>query len=313
MLDLKRLRVLREVATQGSFSGAADSLYVSQSAISQQIAALEAEAGVQLLVRLRGGPVLTEAGELLVSHADAAICRLEQAERELAELSGLGSGEIRLVSFPSASATIVIAAASEFRKSHPDVRLTLTEGEPEGSLPELKRGGHDVAVVYDFELNPFSPDRDLEMVPLLTEQMHVIVSAEHPRARDGAAGIRLEELAGEPWLCGTTNGSCRELTLRSCQRAGFEPDVAFESNDYNVIQSLVAAGMGVTLLPDLALGTPNPGVRVLPVLPEPPVRRVWAVTLLAGSRSGATDAMVASLTAAGADFAIPSSVGIAAA
>lgn len=306
MLDLKRLRALREVSVQGSFSGAAESLYVSQSAISQQIAALEAEAGVQLLLRLRSGPVLTEAGELLVSHADAAICRLEQAERELAELSGLGSGEIRLVSFPSASATIVTAAASAFRRAHPEVRLSLTEGEPENSLPELKRGTHDLAVVYDFELNPFGPDRDLDMVPLLTEQMHVIVAADHALAARAGTGVRLEELAGEPWLCGTTNGSCRELTLRSCERAGFEPDVAFESNDYNVIQSLVAAGMGVTLLPDLALGSPNPGVRVLPVLPEPPVRRVWAVTLLAGSRSGATDEMVAALSAAGAAFAVAS-------
>jgi DNA-binding transcriptional LysR family regulator len=305
MLDLKRLRVLREVAERGSFSGAAESLYVSQSAISQQIAALENEAGVQLLLRLRGGPVLTDAGELLVSHADAAICRLEQAERELAELSGLGAGEIRLVSFPSATGTIVTAAASAFRKSHPEVRLTLTEGEPEDSLPELKRGQHDLAVVYDFELNPFRPDPDLEMVPLLTEQMHVIVSAEHELAGRASAGVRLEELAGDSWLCGTTNGSCRELTLRSCERAGFEPDVAFKSNDYNVMQSLVAAGMGVTLLPDLALGSLNPGVRVLPVLPKPPVRRVWAATLLAGSRSGATDAMVATLEEAGAAFAVP--------
>jgi DNA-binding transcriptional LysR family regulator len=263
---------------------------------------------VQLLVRLRSGPVLTEAGELLVSHADAAICRLEQAERELAELSGLGSGEIRLVSFPSASATLVTAAASAFRKSHPEVRLTLTEGEPENSLPELKRGHHDLAVVYDFALDPFRADRDLDMVPLLTEQMHVIVSGDHALAARGARGVRLEELAAEPWLCGTTNGSCRQLTLRSCERAGFEPDVAFESNDYNVIQSLVAAGMGVTLLPDLALGTPNPGVRVLPVVPEPPVRRVWAATLLAGSRSGATDAMVAALAEAGAGFGIPAPV-----
>ena len=92
---------------------------------------------------------------------------------------------------------------------------------------------------------------------------------------------------------------------QACRSAGFEPDVAFKSNDYNVMQSLVAAGMGVTLLPDLALGSLNPGVRVLPVLPKPPVRRVWAATLLAGSRSGATDAMVATLEEAGAAFAVP--------
>lgn len=290
MLDLKRLRVLREVAEQGSFSAAAEALYVSQSAVSQQISALEAEAGTQLLLRLRTGPVLTDAGRLLVGHADAAIARLEQAERELAELSGLAGGELRLISFPSASATIVTAAASAFRNRHPEIRLTLTEGDPEDSIPQLKRGAHDLAVAYDFELHPFEPDRDLELRPLLTERMYVAVANDHPLA--DSPGIELEQLAGEPWLCGTTNGSCRELTVRSCQRVGFEPDVSFESNDYNVIQGLVAAGLGVTLLPDLALVSPHSGIRVIEVLPEAPVRRVWAATLAAGSRSRATEAML---------------------
>lgn len=302
MLDLKRLRVLREVAAQGSFSAAAESLYVSQSAVSQQISALEAEAGTQLLVRLRGGPVLTDAGELLVCHADAAIARLEQAERELGELSGLHSGELRLISFPSASATVVTAAASAFRTLHPDLRLSLTEGDPEISIPQLKRGGHDLAVVYDFELHPFEADRDLELTPLLTEEMHLALAADHPLAT--RPSLPLDELATEPWLCGTQDGSCRQLTIRSCQLAGFEPDVSFESNDYNVIQGLVAAGMGVTLLPDLALVSPHPGIVVLPVAPETPVRRVWAATLRAGSRSKATEAMVEVLAKVSAEFGV---------
>jgi DNA-binding transcriptional LysR family regulator len=295
MLDLKRLRVLREVALQGSFSAAAESLYVSQSAISQQIAALEAETGVPLLVRLRSGPVLTEAGELLVTHADAAICRLEEAERELAELAGLGAGEIRVISFPSAIPTIVANAAVGFRESHPEVGLRLSEAEPEDAIPQLKRGDFDLAVVYDFELSPFEADRDLELTPLLTERMHAMVAVDHAFADSG--GIRLEQLADEKWLCGTTEGSCRQLTLRSCEGAGFVPNIAYESDDYTVMQSLVAAGLGVTLIPDLALAALNPGVRVLPILPEPPVRRVWAATLVAGSRSGATETMLAALAA----------------
>ncbi len=301
MLDLKRLRVLRAVAEHGSFSAAAEALFVSQSAVSQQVTALEAETGTQLLLRLRGGPVLTDACSLLVCHADAAIARLDQAERELAELSGLATGELRLISFPSASATVVTAAASVFRDQHPEIRLSLTEGDPEDAIPQLKRGAHDLAVLYDFEVHPFEPDRDLELRPLLTEEMHVALPADHRLA--DSDGIRLEELAEEPWLCGTTNGSCRELTVRSAQRVGFEPDVTFESNDYHVLQSLVAAGMGVTLLPDLALVAPNPGVRVIEVLPEPPVRRVWAATLTAGSRSRATEAMLDVLERVSAEFA----------
>ena len=179
MLDLKRLRVLREVAERASFSAAAEALYVSQSAVSQQVTALEAETGTQLLLRLRSGPVLTDAGELLVCHADAAIARLEQAERELAELDGLAGGELRLISFPSASATVVTAAASVFRDRHPEIRLSLTEGDPEDSIPQLKRGAHDLAVLYDFELHPFESDRDLELRPLLTEEMHVALPPDH--------------------------------------------------------------------------------------------------------------------------------------
>ena len=300
MLDLKKLRVLREVAASGSFSAAAEVLYVSQSAVSQQVSALEAEVGQPLLLRLRSGPVLTETGSMLVSHADAAICRLEQAERELEELSGLHGGELRMISFPSASATIVSDAASRFRREHPEVRLSLAEGDPEVSIPALKRGGLDLAVVYDFELHPFGQDPDLALQPLMSEQMRLVIPADHPLGAQAA--IALEQLAGESWLCGTTNGSCRELAIRSCQRAGFEPDVSFESNDYNVLQSLVAAGLGVTLMPDLALGSPRPGLRVVPVLPYTPVRRVWAATLAAGSRSRATEAMVDVLKAVSVEF-----------
>lgn len=290
MLDLKRLRVLREVAEQGSFSAAAETLFVSQSAISQQISALEAEVGSPLLVRLRTGPVLTEAGALLVSHADAAICRLEQAERELDELNGLGSGELRLVSFSSASATIVAAAARKFQQAHPDVRLTLAEGEPEESIDRLKRGDFDVALAFDFELYPFEADRDICFTHLLDERMHVAIPPDHPLA--GRRSIRLEELADDPWLCGSGETSCRQLTLRSCERAGFTPDVAYQSNDYTVMLALVAAGMGVTLVPDLALMIPSPDVPMLEIEPVAPTRRVWALSLEAGSRSGATDEMV---------------------
>jgi DNA-binding transcriptional LysR family regulator len=290
MLDLKRLRVLREVAARGSFSAAAEALYVSQSAVSQQVATLEAEVGVPLLLRLRGGPVLTDAGELLLSHAEIAIARLELAERELANLSELESGELRLVSFPSASATLIT-----------DVRLSLVEGEPEDSIPQLKRGEHDLAIVFDFDLQPLEPDRDLELRPLLTEKLHVALPADHPLA--GREAIELCDLDRDPWLCGNSTTSCRDMTVRSCRSANFEPDVAFESNDYNVLKSLVAAGLGVTLLPDLALAQTTPGLVVVPVAHQAPERRIWAATLAAGARSRATEAMLSVLTEVGAEFA----------
>ena len=290
MLDLKRLRVLREVAERGSFSAAAESLYVSQSAISQQITALEAEVGTQLLLRLRSGPVLTDAGSLLVGHAEAAMARLEQAERDLDQLSGKGAGELRLVSFPSASVSIVSRASRLFHERFPGVRLSLSEGDPEVSLPTLKRGAADLVLAYDFEVEPIGGDRDLILTHMLDEEMHVALPAGHPLA--GEDCIRLDQLSEESWLCGTGDGSCRRLTIGSCERAGFQPNVLYESDDYNVMQAFIAAGMGVTLLPDLTLLNVHPGVAIVDVAPEPPVRRIWAVTLCAGSRSTATEAMI---------------------
>lgn len=310
MLDLKRLRVLREVAKQESFSGAADALYVSQSAVSQQISALEGEVGVPLLLRLRTGPVLTDAGRLLVSHADAAICRLEEAERELAELSGLGAGELRLASFSSASASIVSRAARRFRDAHPEIRVSMSEADPEDSLPALKRGEVDLAVAYDFDLDEIGADRDLVLTHLLDEEMHIAMPPDHPLAAEPT--VRLDQFAEDTWLCGGNEGSCRRLTVRSCERAGFLPDVAYESNDYTAMQALIAAGMGVTLIPDLALMFRHPDVAIADVVPEPPIRRVWAITLGAGSRSGATDAAIATLAEVAAEISGPERAAVAA-
>lgn len=301
MLDVKRLRVLREIARQGSFSAAADALYLSQSAVSQQLAALEKEVGQKLLVRSSDGPHLTQAGEVLVSHADAVLARLEEAERELGALSGLRGGRLRLHSFPSASATLVTSAAAEFTSRFPEVELQLRESEPEDSVPALKRGEVDVAVVYDYDLASAEPDRDLDYQLMLEDRMWAALHKGHPLTRKSA--VRLEDLADEPWLRGLCDGACRQMVTLACREAGFEPNVTFESDDYAVQQGLIAAKLGVTLLPDLALATLHPGVDVVPVKPKAPMRRVWAVTLTEGSRSPAAAAMVDILVDAGRDFA----------
>jgi DNA-binding transcriptional LysR family regulator len=140
MLDVKRLRIFREVAERGSFSAAADAMYLTQSAISQQVAALERETGAKLIQRNRNGLKLTDAGLSLVSHADAVIARLEEAERELADIAGLRGGRLRVVSFPTAGATLAARAVGQFCKRHPQVELVLTEAEPEVALPALRRG-----------------------------------------------------------------------------------------------------------------------------------------------------------------------------
>jgi DNA-binding transcriptional LysR family regulator len=298
MLDVKRLRILREVAEQGSFSAAADAMYLTQSAVSQQVAALEREAGATLIQRNRNGLKLTDAGRALVNHADAVICRLEEAERELADIAGLRAGRLRLVSFPTAGATLAARAVGQFRKRHPQVDLVLTEAEPADSLPALRRGDYDLAIVYDYEYVPLPEDRDLELEPLLEERMQVALPKGHPQAAIGE--VRLEELSEETWVCGTAPHSCGENVKRACGMAGFEPRVGFESDDYQVHMSLVAGGLGVSMMPEVLLTGRHPSLRFLDVVPEPPVRRVWAATLPAELRPAAAEAMLDVLRSEGA-------------
>ncbi len=290
MLDVKRLRILREVAARGSFSAAAEELYLSQSAVSQQVATLEREVGMSLLERTSGGPKLTDAGQALVAHADAVICRLEEAERELAAIAGLEGGRLRLVSFPTASATLVTRAVSNFRDRYPGVELQLGEAEPEDSVPALKRGEFDLALTYDYAFNPDEPDRDIESALLLEEEMQVALPPGHPLAKRSV--VKLDDLAGDDWLTGVSIGSCRAHVILLCQAAGFEPKISFESDDYQVLQGLVAAGVGVTLLPELALAGRHPEIETRPIAPKSPTRRVWATALAEGSRAPATDAML---------------------
>jgi molybdate transport repressor ModE-like protein len=304
MLDVKRLRILREVAQQGSFSAAADELYLSQSAVSQQIATLEREVGMKLLDRTREGPKLTEAGRVLVSHADAAMARLEEAERELAAIAGLEGGELRLASFPSASATLITEAVSIFHRRHPKVRLSVADAEPEESLPRLRAGELDLALSFDYPSVPEAEDRDLERTLILTESMHLALPKNHPLAERQV--VALSELSDEEWLCGSGASSCGEVVIRACRDAGFEPNIGFWSDDYGVMQGFIAAGLGFTLLPDLALPTLRDDLVVRASDPPAPERRVWAATRAEGARSPATEEMVAILVEVGESYALRS-------
>lgn len=295
MLDVRRLRILREVAEHGSFSAAADSLHLTQSAVSQQIAALEREAGATLLDRNRGNVRLTDPGEALVCHTDAVLARLDEAERELREIAGLRGGRLRMVSFPTAGATVVISAVAAFRRAHPDVDIQLAEAEPEVSIPELKAGDRDVALVYDYEAVPLAEDRDVERALLLEERMQLAIPKEHRLA--GRKTVRLSDFAEETWVIGTCAATCRDNVKLACRRAGFEPKIGFESDDYQVHQSLVAAGLGISLVPELLLSGRHSGVAVVDIDPDAPVRRVWALTRPRETRSPAAQAMLEVLRA----------------
>jgi molybdate transport repressor ModE-like protein len=291
MLDVRRLRVLREVAEQGSFSAAADALNFTQSAVSQQIAALEKETGTTLLKRGPGGVRLTDAGQALVRHTEVILAQLADAEQELAAIAGLRGGRVRLASFPSAGATLVTEAVSLFRARHPEVELSLAEGEPHETIPRLRRGEFDLAVVCDYTHGTGGAEvlEGLDCVHLLDDPLLAVVPANHPLADRKA--IRLDHLASETWVAGCGGGICNAMLYEACAEAGYRPPIAFESDDHNVLLGLVSSGVGVTLLPQLAARTAPPGVVVRPVTGSEPLRRIFAATPSEGYRSPATEAM----------------------
>ena len=276
------------MVARGSFSAAAESLHLSQSAVSQQIAVLEREVGISLLERTSEGPKLTTAGEALMSHGDAVMCRLEEAERELAQIAGLEGGRLRLASFPTASATLMTKALALFRRRFPKVELEFSEDEPEDAFPSLKRGDFDLAVVFDYPDFPLDFARDVEAELIYEESMRVALPPGHPLA--AAKSVRIEDLADEDWLCGELPSSCREQVLQICRDAGFEPRISFESEEYEVIKGFVAGGLGVTIMPELAGG--HPDIELRAVRGRKPIRRVWAVTRESEARSPAAEEML---------------------
>jgi DNA-binding transcriptional LysR family regulator len=301
------MKVLREVAARGSFSAAAEALSFTQSAISQHVAALERETGTKLVERSPRGVRPTEAGRALVAHTDAILARIEAAEEELAAIKGLRGGRLRLACFQSAGATLVPRAVAEFHQRHPDVDLGMIEAEPEDAREPLRSGEIDLALVYDFEALPGMLDDELELTHLIDDPYDVVVPREHRLAK--RRGVKLGDFADEPWVAATSISGCRRIAERVCQEAGFEPRIAFEADETQAAQSLVAAGVGVSLLPRLALTTVHPGVVARSLRGSAPVRRIWTARQKGAFHSPASEAMVQILRDvadefAGADLAV---------
>jgi DNA-binding transcriptional LysR family regulator len=273
MLSPSRLRVLREVAYRGSFSAAAEALSYTQSAVSQQIAALEAQAGMPLLDRHARGVSLTAAGHMLVRHAEGILAGLDAAEAALTSIQGLAAGRLRMASFPTAGATLMPLAIATFRARYPGVELTLAEGEPEQIAPRLRTGELDFALLYDFAGESALAD-EVEQTPLLADPMYLALPREHSLARKRS--LRLADLRGEAWIQTSSSSPCARHVVRCCHAAGFEPNVAFESDDYQTVQGLVAAGVGVALIPELALSVVREDIVIRAPAPRPPLRRVLA-------------------------------------
>jgi DNA-binding transcriptional LysR family regulator len=287
MLDVRRLRLLREVARRGSLAGAASALSYTPSAVSQQIAALEREAGTALLERRARGVVLTEAGEVLVEHADAILGRLEAAESALAALADVRRGHLRMASFATAAASVLPGAIDAFRARHPGVELTVGQANPTESVQRLRAGRIDLALTVDLEERPAE---GVEVIHLFDDPVQLALHRDHPLALN--PDLRLEDLAQDTWIDVPRATSGGQVLARACTAAGFAPRVRFESDDYTVIQELVGAGAGAALLPDLAFCPPHASVVLRSLGPRGPSRNIQAATRPATFRSAAAAAML---------------------
>ncbi|MBH5133410.1 LysR family transcriptional regulator [Streptomyces sp. G3] len=277
MIEARHLRVLRAVASTGSFSAAGRELGCTQPAVSQQMKALESSVGTPLLVRTGREMRLTQAGEALVRHAAGIIAGLTAAEEEVAAIAGLRAGRVRLVSFPSGSSTLVPTALAALRAAHPGTRVFLEEAEPPKSVELLREGDCDVALAFRYEGAAGAEEwDDLVVRPLLTDRLVALVPEGHRLARTAGA-VAIGELARESWIAGCPR--CRGQLVEVCEGAGFSPRIDFATDDYPAVVGLVGAGLGVAVLPQLAVESVRPrGVRTVTL--EPAVRReIVALTL----------------------------------
>ncbi|MDN3249488.1 LysR family transcriptional regulator [Streptomyces mutabilis] len=300
MIEARHLRVLRAVASTGSFSAAGRELGCTQPAVSQQMKALEASVGTPLLVRTGREMRLTQAGEALVRHAAGIIAGLTAAEEEVAAIAGLRAGRVRLVSFPSGSSTLVPTALAALRAAHPGTRVSLEEAEPPRSVELLREGDCDVALAFRYEGAAGAEEwDDLVVRPLLTDRLVALVPEGHRLAHTEPTGsVAIGELAREPWIAGCPR--CRGQLVEVCEGAGFTPRIDFATDDYPAVVGLVGAGLGVAVLPQLAVESVRPrGVRTVAL--EPAVRReIVALTLPDLGQVPAVKATLDELARAGA-------------
>ena len=281
-IDPRRLLTFREVARLGSFSRAGEALSLTQPAVSQQVSALERQLGVRLLVRGPGGPTPTEAGALLLAHADALADRLSQADAQVAELSAAERETLRIGSFPSALASVIPAAIARLRERRPEVQVEAVEASGDELGAAVAAGALHLAMCFqDADAPPRRPD-GTERHELGGEAMDVVLALDHPLA--GRETLWLRDLADEVW----TAPSRDSLIYRSCVAAGFEPRIAFVTRDVLAARGLVRAGLAVTLMPELVSGMFDDLVAV-PLDGPQPRRSLYALTPVAGVRESALE------------------------
>jgi DNA-binding transcriptional LysR family regulator len=305
MLDVRRLRLLRELHARGTIAAVADALSYTPSAVSQQLSLLERQAGVQLLERVGRRVRITDAGLRLVEHTEAILTRLEHAEADLDQAAGAVRGTVRVASFQTAAQALVAPALTALAEHHPEVRCELQELDPENSLPLLRLGELDLVVAEEYEHTPRRRDPGLERRRLCRDPVMLALHRDHPAAQNGKP-IRLADLAGERWAGGEKGTLFADFLVRVCRERGdFEPDVRHHVDDIRILTQLAALGMAVTLIPSLGRHMAQRDVALRPVAGPPLDRLVFTAVRQGSAARPAVAAVLGAVRDAAAALDLP--------
>ncbi|MFI6456271.1 LysR family transcriptional regulator [Streptosporangium amethystogenes] len=262
MLDVRRLRLLCDLSRLGTIAAVAQAHTYTPSAVSQQLSALEREAGVALLERTGRRVTFTAAGRILVQHAEVVLTALEQTTAALAALATGLSGPLRIGAFPTAVRTFLPAALVALGRRHPELELTVTELDPVTVPDALRERRLDVGLLHDYDVVPIEPDPVLDTVSLLDETVFLAVPGTAPAAEETGP---LQGVRDAAWIMASPGTLCHTVTLHVCRSAGFTPRARHHADDFAAVLALVAAGQGVSLVPQLAAAQPPAGVRLIPL------------------------------------------------
>jgi DNA-binding transcriptional LysR family regulator len=289
VLEIRRLQIFAAVAERGSFTAAAEALFMTHSAVSQQMALLERQLGVPLMIRGPRGIELTESGRLLAERSTGLLGTMASIEREMLDLKAKHAS-VRLGAFPTAGADLIPRAVREYQRRFPETKIELRSAHAEDMPAALREGAIHLGLVWDYDFMPRTVPADIEWLHLVDDPLFVLVPDDHPLA--GEPEVALLEFAGENWVVRGHNPPYDDAFSTMCRLGGFEPQVGFVTEDYLSAQGLVAAGVGVSAVPRLALVARRPDVVALPIAGPAPHRRIAAVRLLNANHPPAAQQML---------------------
>jgi DNA-binding transcriptional LysR family regulator len=289
MLDVRRLQIFSAVAEHGSFTAAAEALFMTHSAVSQQMALLERQLGLPLMIRGPRGVELTEAGRVLAERSTVLLGSIASIEREMRDLTARHAC-VRLAAFPTAGADLIPRVVRDYQKRFPDVRVELRSVHTGDIAACLREGTVHLGLVWDYDFAPRTFGPDIELIHLTDDPLCALFPLDHPLAEEPV--VDLADLSGETWVVRGHRPPYDDAFVTMCRLAGFEPHIGFVTEDYQSAQGLVAAGIGISAVPLLSLVARHPEVVAVPIAPPTPCRRIAAVRLRGAGHPQAAQQML---------------------